>query len=110
MVTRYNIASFGAFGYELNLRDLDKEKRAAIKSDIEEYKKWRDTFFFGSFYRGKNIDSGNEMEWTVVSPDKSKAVGLYMQKLVTPNAGNSIYKAKGLSPKLVYHFYGKVIK
>ncbi len=110
MVTRYNIASFGAFGYELNLRDLDKEKRAAIKSDIEEYKKWRDTFFFGSFYRGKNIDSGNEMEWTVVSPDKSKAVGLYMQKLVTPNAGNSIYKAKGLSPKLVYHFYGKSYK
>ncbi len=110
MVTRYNIASFGAFGYELNLRDLDKEKRAAIKSDIEDYKKWRDTFFFGSFYRGKNIDSGNEMEWTVVSPDKSKAVGLYMQKLVTPNAGNSIYKAKGLSPKLVYHFYGKSYK
>jgi len=109
-VTRFNVASFGVFGYELNFNDIDKEKKKAIKEDIALYKKWRDTFFFGSFYRGRSIFNGNEMEWTVVSPDKKRAVGLYMEKLVTPNAGNSIYRARGLDEKLLYHFYGKSYK
>ncbi|MBR1508184.1 MAG: alpha-galactosidase [Eubacterium sp.] len=109
-VTRLNIASFGCFGYELNLSDLNQARRKSIKKDIEEYKKWRDVFFYGSFFRGKNIADSNEMEWTVVSPDRKKAVGLYMQKLVIPNTGNSVFRAKGLDEKTVYHFYGKSYK
>ncbi len=47
------------------------------------------------------------MEWICVSPDRSRAVGMLMQRLVVPNTQYECYRAKGLDPEKCYHFYNK---
>lgn len=100
--TRFNVASFGVLGYELNLCDLDKKEMDEIRKQVELYKAWRDVLQNGDFYRGR---TGNIHEWTCVSADKKKAVGLILQELVRPNTQFEQYRAKGLDERLRYHFY-----
>lgn len=100
--TRFNVAAFGLLGCELDLRDLSGEQRKALAERIALYKEWREVFQFGTFHRGR---SGNLHEWTVVSPDGKKAVGLYLQELETPNTQFGCYRAKGLRPEEHYRFY-----
>ncbi len=126
--TRFNVASFGVLGYECNLCDMKKEEVAAIKAQIELYKEWRETFQWGDFYRGRGsaampqvsasvsgvaavpFGSENFTEWTCVSPDGKKAVGMVMQRLVVPNAPFHSYQARGLKKDALYHFYNRVLK
>ena len=102
---------------------MKKDELAAIKEQIELYKKWREVLQWGQFYRGRNfLDGtnasgsvladlpGNRMEWTCVSEDGKKAVGFLMQKLVAPNTQFHYYKAKGLNPEKRYHFYNRELK
>ena len=53
---------------------------------------------------------GNRAEWTVVSTDKKKAVGLIMQKHVIPNTQYACYRAKGLDEAKKYHFYNRKLQ
>lgn len=121
--TRFNVAAFGVFGYECNLCDMKKEDLAAIKAQIELYKKWRKVLQFGEFFRGRNAGSlpvngvsadpasaGNLTEWTTVSEDGEKAVGFLMQKLVVPNTQFHTYYARGLKEDEIYHFYNRSLK
>lgn len=117
--TRFNVACFGSFGYECNLVDMKSEDVAAIKAQIELYKQWREVLQKGTFYRGRcfhgensalEYNDGNSMEWTCVSEDKKKAVGLIMQKLVVPNFRFEYFKAKGLDEDTRYHFYNRHLK
>ena len=102
LATRFNVAAFGVLGYECNLCDMKKEDVDEIKEQIALYKKWRDVLQFGDFYRGR---SGNLHEWTCVSQDKTKAVGMIVQNLVEPNTHFEQYFAKGLDADKKYHFY-----
>ena len=118
LATRFNVAAFGIPGYECNICDMKKEEREELRQQIEFYKKWRKVFFFGNFYRGRSIGrglegdtfsvlgpgTGNVTEWTVVSPDRSKAAGMLLQLLVRPDTQTEIYHAKGLLPDARYHF------
>ncbi len=119
MNTRYAVASFGILGYEMNLCDLSSEKLKEIEAQIATYKEWRDTYFFGNFFRGRSFTdpknqgshgtvlapaNENITEWTVVSPDGENAVGMILQKLVVPNIRYQYYRAKGLNPDARYHF------
>jgi len=128
LTTRFNIAAFGVLGYECNLCDMKKEELAEIKAQIELYKEWREVLQWGSFYRGRcwgsmpesgvsmygaNVvggDTGNLTEWTCVSPDKSKAVGMLMQKLVVPNSPFHAYHARGLDNEAIYDFSNRELK
>ncbi len=122
--TRFGVAAFGVFGYEMNFSDLPSEAMAAIKSQIELYKKWRSVLQRGDFYRGRSFGSmpvsgvsagssanipgsGNLLEWTVVSPDRSFAVGFIMQSQVLPNWQACIYYPRGLDPEAMYHLYSR---
>lgn len=109
--TRFNVASFGALGYECNLCDMKKEDKEEIAEQIAVYKKWRNVFQFGSFYRGDNIDdkigTKNQMQWTVVSEDQTKAVGMILQKLAIPNWQFAKYQAKGLKEDVLYDFWSR---
>jgi alpha-galactosidase len=100
--TRFNVASFGVLGYELNLCDLDKKELEEIRKQVELYKAWREVLQGGDFYRGR---SGNIHEWTCVSADRKKAVGMILQELARPNTQFEQYRASGLDEKLRYHFY-----
>ena len=110
--TRFQVASFGVLGYECNLKDLSGSDLNAIREQIALYKKWRDVFQFGSFYRGaENEASDSEtLSWTCVSPDGRRAVGLFFRRLTTPNQSHDWYRPVGLLPDVKYHFYGRNIK
>ena len=118
--TRFAVAAFGMLGYECNFCDMKQEDFAAVKEQIALYKKWREVFQFGSFYRGRNFYGGtksvltqeafNEMEWTCVSRNQKQAVGFLMQKLSIPNMSAGYYFAKGLRTEWKYHFYNRALK
>ena len=102
--TRFNVAAFGICGYECNLSDMKKEDLEEIKKQIDTYKEWREVLQFGVFYRGRN---GRIHEWSCVSKDQSKAVGMILQELVEPNTQTERFYAKGLLPEKKYHFYNE---
>lgn len=118
LATRFHVAAFGVFGYECNLCDMSAQELAEIKEQIAVYKKWRDVLQFGDFYRGRSFSEEgrhtaigfggqNVMEWTCVSPEGERAVGMLMQKLVVPNDSYAYYRARGLREELCYHFYNR---
>ncbi len=104
LASRFNIAAFGLCGYECNLCDMSAEELEKIREQIALYKEWREVLQFGAFYRQQTRDV-NKYSWTCVAPDKSRAVGMIFQKLVTPNMPTERYVAAGLAPEKKYHFY-----
>lgn len=107
LTTRFNVAAFGVCGYECNLCDMKKEDLEEIAQQIQTYKNWRETLQFGSFYRGRN---DNVHEWTCVSKDKERAVGMIMQELVQPNCQFEQYTPKGLDAKTKYDFSNRDLR
>ncbi len=131
--TRFNVAVFGNFGYELNLCDLSKEDLAKVKAQIELYKKWRHILQWGDFYRGRSFNdspaaagsspygisasagmsadtAGNLCEWTICSKDKRQAVSMLMQKLTVPNSMTHVLYPDGLDEEKIYRFYNRELK
>ena len=51
LTTRGNVSFFGCLGYELDLRHLLSVEEKEIKEQIALYKKYREIFQFGDFYR-----------------------------------------------------------
>lgn len=102
--TRFHVAAFGICGYECNFSDMKKEDLEAVKEQISLYKQWRDVLQWGDFYR---ISEGDQIRWMTVSKDQRKAVGFFMQTLARPNASRAVFRAKGLDPERIYHFYGR---
>ena len=105
--TRFNVAAFGVCGYECNFCDMNKEELKEIKTQINIYKEWRNILQYGHFYRGRN---DNIHEWTCVSDDKKKALGMIMQELVVPNTQFHQYFPKGLDKKSKYSFNNREIR
>ena len=54
LTTRGNVSFFGCLGYELDLRHLLSVEIKEIKEQIALYKKYREIFQFGAFYRTSN--------------------------------------------------------
>ena len=129
--TRFNVASFGVLGYECNLCDMSKDDIEAVRAQIAMYKKWREVMQFGRFYRGSSMNDsrscdgddlgapgistleplpGNEISWTVVSEDRTKAVSMTMQILTHANAQWCVLKPIGLEPDYKYHLEGRDLK
>ncbi len=112
--TRFHVACFGIFGYECDLTEMDGEELEQIKEQIAWYKEWREVLQTGEFYRGRTFSDGggsclsqrkgNILEWTCVSADREKAVGMLMQKLAVPNTRTETYHAKGLDAGARYRF------
>ena len=51
--TRFNVASFGCLGYELDLKYLSKVQKQEVKEQILFYKKYRKTLQYGQFTRDR---------------------------------------------------------
>jgi len=119
--TRFAVAAMGMLGYECNLCEMSKEELTIIAEQIATYKKWRDVIFTGQFYRlgghlmGDTLqtdmpDSTNVVEWSIVSPDQSKAVAVMVQEMVKPHTCQLRLRLKGLLPDAIYHFTGRELK
>lgn len=101
--TRFNVASFGVLGYELNLSEISSFDRNAIKEQVKFYKENRSVLQFGDFYRIKNIYDTNNPSWMAVSKDKTEAVLGFYQRLQKPNPSGDIIRTIGLSDDLRYN-------
>lgn len=102
--TRFNIAAFGVLGYELNLSELSNEDFKKVRVQTETYKEWRDTFFYGDFYRV------SDDQWMVVSPDKKRAATVVWNRLCSPNDFYRKIRTVGLSESTTYHVYNVALK
>lgn len=99
--TRFNVAAFGAFGYELDLGELSPVEKKQVKAQTAFYKKHRRTFQFGDFYRYDALPGGRET-FLCVSPDKSEAVLALVQTLARAGESNELLAVKGLCGEQTY--------
>lgn len=102
--TRFNVAAFGVFGYELNLNEIKSEEFEEVKKQVATYKEWRDVFFFGDFYRV------NKDQWMVVSPDKQRAVTMIWNEMCNPNDFYKKIRTVGLANETDYHIFNIQLK
>ena len=71
--TRGDIAHLGATGYELDTTVFTDEDRAAVRAQIEAYKKMERLVLEGDLYRLENPFTSNYFSFMIVSKDKSQA-------------------------------------
>ncbi len=99
--SRFNTASFGDLGYELDLKYLSWIEKREVKKQIEFYKEHRRVFQFGRFYRFDRMKDNKE-NFICVAQDRKSAVAGHFQTLATASEGSDILPITGLDPKKNY--------
>ena len=99
---RYDVASFGNLGYELDITELNAEERKTVKAQVNNYKEIRSLVQFGDFYRLRSPFAGNFTAWSYVSDDKAEVLLGFYQVLVSPNPREQKLKLKGLDAEADY--------
>lgn len=99
---KFDVASFGVLGYELDLSDLSKVDLSTIKSQIAFYKKHRHTFEFGNFYRLETfLENGSKREsWEVYSDNEAIVSTFYGVNDL--NGGKEYLGSEGLNEEALY--------
>ncbi len=100
--TRGNIASLGAFGYELDLSKMTDEEKALTKKQVESYKRTDELILKGDLYRLKSPYEKNYFCEMVVSKDKSEAYVVGERIHGIPCDYNQYVYLSGLDESAVY--------
>ncbi|MEG1523424.1 MAG: alpha-galactosidase [Clostridia bacterium] len=101
--TRFNVASFGCLGYELDLKYLTPIEKKEIQDQIIFYKHCRSTLQYGRFYRANKQD-GKPCIWQCVSPDQKQSIAGFFQQQTSAAQGNDILQLTGLHASERYQF------
>lgn len=104
--TRANVAMFGTFGYELDIRKFSPEEMDVIRDQISFFKANRELIQKGTFYRLLSPFEGNTTSWMVVSEDKTMAIAGFYQVLNRVNCLSQFFKLKGLVGEKEYKVEG----
>ena len=104
--TRAAVAYFGVFGYELDVTTLDAEEAEKVKEQIRFYKKYRDVFQYGNFYRIRSPFEDDAVDWQVVSKDQSTSILVHTSLTSHLNPGYSVVKFCGLEDGKRYTIAG----
>ncbi|MBR1676926.1 MAG: alpha-galactosidase [Clostridia bacterium] len=100
--TRANVALWGSFGYELDVRKFTEEQKSQVKEQIADYHKYYDLIHYGELYRALSpFDGGDKAAWQFVSEDKSECL-LTVVCLKEQSYERFIYKFKGLNAEFNY--------
>ena len=105
--TRFNVAAFGAFGYELDLSRLSRVEKQAVRRQIAWYKEHRQLLQFGDFYRLRAGQDPDKTVWVAAAPDGSEAAAMLYQQQVTPGRPQEILPFAGLDPEKEYIVTGR---
>ncbi|MBN2604290.1 MAG: alpha-galactosidase [Bacilli bacterium] len=100
--TRFNVASFGVLGYEMDLSILTPFEEKIIQKQIEFYKEYRHLLQYGTFKRLKSVYDSNYSIWMVISEDKKEAILGFYQKLAIPNPTIDSIRIPTLNPENMY--------
>lgn len=99
--SRFNVASFGCLGYELDLKHLTRLERSEVRAQIAFYKAYRKTLQYGRFFRHDSVKP-NKVYWQSVSPDRAVSVAGAFQTLVSAAEGNDVLPLSGLNAARAY--------
>jgi len=102
--TKFNVACFGALGYEMDLSTFTPAEEKAIKAQIAFYKEHRDLIQNGDFYQLKDIKTSPYALWMVVSKDKKEAILAYFNGLQIMNPSIEDICLVGLENDALYSF------
>jgi len=114
--TRFNVASFGVLGYELNLKYVTPFEKREIKNQIEFYKENRDVFQYGRFYRFDSKE--HHKQWQVSKDDKHILGNFQTLASASPEFEaiqfknleiNSIYQINSLQQNMPISQFGHLI-
>lgn len=84
--SRFNVASIGNLGYEINLNTATKNEIEQIKEQINFYKRYRNTLQFGTLARIQTMSKSKERAvWAVMNTDKSEIIVLDFRARSIPN-------------------------
>jgi alpha-galactosidase len=83
--TRFNVASFGVLGYELDVTEITPFETTTIKQQIAFYKQHRPLFQYGTFTRLQTVRTSNYTIWMVRNQEKTEAIVGYFQDKALPN-------------------------
>lgn len=107
--TRGNIAYTGAFGYELDLNQLNSQEIETVKKQIHFYKKNRSFFATGNFYRLLSPFEENLAAWEIVQPNGTKALVTVTRILSEINGPYRRLPLYGLLKDQEYHIQSKYL-
>ena len=99
--TRFNVASFGCLGYELDLKYLSHMEKREIREQICFYKDHRKTMQFGRFYR-LDAQKVNKLHWQTVAKDGQESVAGFFQTQSTAGEGFDYLPLTGLDVNSKY--------
>ena len=105
---RGDVATFGTFGYELDVTKLSEQQKEEVRCQVRQFKDSRELVHSGDFYRLLSPMDSNEVAWMVVSKDKRSALVGYYQVLAKPNPSYKRVKLQGLEKKYKYQINGKM--
>lgn len=95
LASRFNTASFGCLGYELDLAYLSRLEKKEVREQIAFYKEHRAVLQYGTFYRFDPMKP-NKVHWETVSEDKSRAVAGFFQTQVKAAESFDFLPLRGL--------------
>ena len=115
--TRFNVATFGVLGYELDFGELTPEERKQIKKQIAFYKAHRKTLQYGRFAR---LDAGEGRECWQISRGDETVAAIYNLEYHTSPARDTLrilnterdatYTLKTVEQRLKISRFGSLIK
>ncbi len=101
---RFNVASFGLLGYELDVTELTKFERAVVKKQIEFYKQHRKLLQFGEFTRiGDIFEDVDKASWQITGKDKKDAIMGFFVNRIYANRANDVIHFADLAESFDYH-------
>ncbi len=100
--TRGNVASLGAFGYELDLSKMTDEEKELTKKQVENYKRTDELILKGDLYRLMNPLEQNYFCVMIVSKDKSEVYVVGERIHGLPCDYNQYVYLKGLDENALY--------
>lgn len=101
--TRFQVACYGAFGYELDLNELTEEEKKQVRTQIDLVKEYRELIRKGTFYRLMNPYKGKYAAWMCVNDAQTEVLVSCYRIWNEANQGFEQLKLKGLDEKRVYH-------
>ncbi|MBQ7373496.1 MAG: alpha-galactosidase [Clostridia bacterium] len=99
---RYNVASFGSYGYELDLSEYSSEDKKMFKGYSEKYREIEDLNLKGDLYRIISPESGSFCAYMKVSKQKDKAYLTFLELNATGFVESTTLRLKGLDPDKQY--------
>ncbi len=99
---RYNVASLGTYGYELDLSKYTAEDKAIFKDCSTRYRADEDLTLAGDLYRLISPESDKFCAYMKVSKDKKKAQLTFLEINATGFIESMVLRLKGLAPDKLY--------